>query len=201
MFGVFWLVISSLLASQPAHLELGPNTILIYENESGDQKSPFVIRMARFHPDIVFEWETVSYQGIVHLFKKAVSDAEKMTADRLFQVGIDLESKDTMTKWLSLKVFQQLMKEGKARLRLNGIRTDFLLAGRETFTLSLDEQEVQVPAIRVRDSRKGEWLFHDRADNPLLLGYYTEYYKEELKQISTDSQNHLRWLRAVPPVR
>lgn len=180
--------------------DLHDRSILVYSSIVNGENSQFVIRIARFSPDRVFEWETTAFQGTVHLHSSAVESAEILTHGRLFEAGVGYETSDTVTKWLSGKMYRELKKGEPVDFKLNNLKAEFVLEGTESYLFSLDGEEVEVPAIRVRDSRRGEWLFQDDPDNPLLLRYTSPYYREELKRVSNASDNRLRWIRTLPPV-
>lgn len=187
-------------AAGDVKLDLQEKSILVYTSVSGDQENQFVIRIARFLPDRVFEWETTAFQGTVHLHRAAVESAETLTYGRLFEAGVGFETSDTITKWLSNTMYHEIKKGSPVKFKLNQMKAEFVLEGTETFTLLLDGKEIQVPAIRIKDSRRGTWLFQDSPDNPVLLKYVSPYFREELKRVSNDADNRLRWLRKVPPV-
>jgi len=181
-------------------LDLQARSILVYNSIINGENSQFVIRIARFLPDRVFEWESTAFQGTVHLYRSAVEGAECLTYGKLFEAGVSFDSSDTVTKWLSGKMYRELLEKGKGRFKLNNMKADFSLEGREHYALALDGEEILVPAIRVKDSRKGIWLFQDDPDNPVLLKYVSPYFHEELTRVSNAEENQLRWIRKLPPV-
>lgn len=195
---ILCLTLAAALAS--GSLPLGPKSVLIYQNTSGHRESQFVLRLARFQPDIFMEWETVSHQGTVHLHRRAVQDGLKFSLTQLFEVGVDLESRDVMTVWLSQRMYQQLMEEGTIRISLNNLPARLTLEGEGVQTVSLDRQAVEVPVIRVRDERNGNWSFLKDPENPILMEYVSPYYRQQLTSIST-SKGDLRWIRRLPPIK
>ncbi len=195
-----WLWVQGAPGSTSAIPEFGPHTVLVYHNTAADQERQFVVRIARFLPDRVMEWESESHQGTVHLSRKAVRSARKLTLSGLFEPGVDSESSDTLIKWLSQDLFAELSGKGKAKVLLNAFPVVLELKGRTTVKLTVDRSEVEVPAIEVEDSRKGRWLFLDHADNPLLIEHSNPYYRERLAAISTTQKNSLRWIKKLPPV-
>lgn len=183
-----------------AGLPLRDRSILVYTSIIDGEDRQFVIRIARFSPDRVFEWETTAFQGTVHLHSSAVESAETLTYGNLFEAGVGWESSDTVTKWLSGKMYRELVLGSPVKYKLNNMKVEFVLDGREMYSLSLDGEEIEIPAIRIKDSRKGTWLFHDDPDNPVLLKYTSPYFREELERVSNSDGNRLRWIRNLPPV-
>jgi hypothetical protein len=196
--GIVLLGSLSLRANEP---NWGENTVLVYLSKSGEEESQFVIRMGRFVPDRVFEWESLTHQGVVHLHKKAVLNARQVTLSGLFDIGSYIESDKVITKWLSDWMYSQLSEKGEFKSKLNRISAMFVLTGEETYTMSVNKNEVSVPALRVEDSRRGSWLFHADRDNPVLLEYRSDYYRERLARVSTTGKATLRWLKRMPAVK
>ena len=196
-----WLGLHSLSAAVAAPLEIGEGTVLIYENVSGDEPTQFIIRLARFQPDIVLEWESVSHQGTIHLYSEAVSGAPKLTVSALFEPGIDFESDDVMTKWLPRELFQEILDGNQTKALLNNLPAKFKLDRRETIPIVLNKEEVEVPVVVIEDSRRGVWTVLDDSANPLLIRYETPFYHEQLLRIATGQKNNLRWIRRVPPIK
>lgn len=198
MLRACWVVLALVPAATTTNaekLEFGPKTILVYRNEARNQVSEFVLRLARFQPDIFLEWESVSAQGTVLLTRESIENAPAFTLSGLFEVGVDTESSKVITKWLPRRVFRELLQEGKARIKLNNIATELKRTGEGVFTLELDKVEVTVPVIELKDGRNGEWKVLNDASNPILLEYSTPYYNETLVRVSTSDQNQLRWIK------
>ena len=184
-----------------ANLEFGEKTILVYENRTGGESHQFVLRLARFLLDIYLEWESLNHQGTLHIFEKAVSKAKTFTVGGLFQAGLDLESKDTMTNWLPAKLYQQLLEKGVAKVKLNKQPLSLRFVGEGVHRVTLNKMEVEVPVIELVDDRKGRWIVHRNGQNPVLLEYESPYYHMYLKRISTSGSNNLRWIKSLPPVK
>jgi hypothetical protein len=182
-------------------LDFGPKTILVYQTESGEEKRQFVLRIARFKPDVVLEWESLSHQGTVHIFKKAVQEASQFSVNDLFEIGMDVESSKATTKWLSRKVYEELLEKGGSKIKLNRISAKFELKEESTRQVSVNKVVTEVPVIIVTDSRNGVWAFLKDPDNPIVIEYQTPYYYESLARISTDEKNQLRWIKKLPPIR
>jgi hypothetical protein len=203
MYNAVWMLILgiSLGPVRAQELSFGANTILVYQSVAGEEENQFVLRVGRFQPDIVFEWESESHQGTVHLFKKAVERAKGLTVSGLFEVGVDSESDDVMTKWLSRELLDNLIEKGKTKVKLNRLPVEFRFLEESDFELIVNKNASKVAAIKVEDSRGGIWLFGKDFENPVLLEYRTPFYKEFLSRVSTDGKNSLRWLQRLPPVR
>ena len=181
---------------------VGPKSILVYRNEDRLQReSQFVLRLARYRPDIFLEWESRSHQGTLHLYRKAVQEATVFHFSSLFEVGVDMESRDAMTVWLSEKVYRELTEQGSSKVRLNRLPAKMSLTEEGTFTLTVDKQVVEIPVIHVEDDRKGFWTFYKNPENPLLVAYRSTYFSQHLKTVSTAPTNKLRWIHQLPPVK
>ena len=200
LFTGFFLLSSTLLFG--SDFALGPKSILIYSNQTRQQKeAQFVFRLARYRPDIFMEWESRTGQGTIHLHRKAISEAGKFTVSSLFEVGVDVESSEMMTLWLSEKIYQDLTEKGEARIELNRSPIKLTLKDEGTYSLTINKQVEEIPVIHVEDNRKGFWTFHKSGENPLLVEYVTPYFHQHLKTVSTEPSNKLRWIRELPPVR
>ena len=184
------------------HFGLGPKSILVYRGltQNGGQ-SQFVIRLARYRPDIFLEWESKTQQGTLHLYREAVQEARKFTLTHLFEVGVAVESKDVMTVWLSREIYRSLMQDGVAKVRLNRLSMKLHLEGEGTYTVMVDRESREIPVIHLLDSRAGSWTFHKDPQNPVLVEHFTPYYRQFLKTVSTAPGNKLRWIREPPPVK
>lgn len=199
---LFCLILAGLVAPLRAgDLPLGPNAVLVYENVNRLQTNQFVVRMARYGPDIVFEWESLKDQGTVHLFREAVEESRNFTLTRLFEVGVDMESPDEMTLQLSHLLFRELLESRSAKLKLNRIPARITILGKQTYTLNVNRQPTEVAAVEVEDSRGGEWLFLDSPDSPLLLQYESPHFLHRLVSVSLSQRASLRWIRRLPPVK
>ena len=181
---------------------VGEKSILVYQSEDRQQRqSQFVLRLARYRPDIFLEWESLSHQGTLHLYQNAVQEAKVFHLSSLFEVGVDMESGDAMTVWLSGKVYRELTEKGSSKIRLNRLPVTLSLMEEGSFTLTVDKQVVEIPVIHVQDDRKGLWMFYKNPENPLLVAYHSTYFSQHLKTISTASTNKLRWIQQLPPVK
>lgn len=188
--------------AQTSHLEFGPGTVLVFETQPVTKEpTSFVMRIARFQPDIVLEWETVSYQGTLHLSRAAVRSARKITTGGVFEPGIDAEAEDWTVKWLSRALYEDLIRDGKVKAKLNNIETTFKVTDKGTFDLTLNGQSVTVPVAHVVDGRRGQWTFLDDPENPMALAYQSPYYREALQRVATDQKKALRWIKRLPPVQ
>ncbi len=187
--------------AESKQIEFGENSILIYIHETESGETQFVLRIARFSPDIVLEWESLSHQGTIHLRKKAVEKGKGLTLSGLFEPGIDSESKDVMTTWLSRARYDELLDSGETKIRLNRLSTEFTLDREITYSLKVDKKETSVPALVVVDARGGRWVFQKVRGNPVLLEFSNRYYREYLKSVISNQPGSLRWIRELPPVK
>jgi hypothetical protein len=182
-------------------LTFAAKTVLVYENQTGPESHRFVVRLARFQPDIFLEWESFSHQGTIHLRKKAVADANKLTVGGLFEAGVDVESKDVMTNWLPAGLYSSLIDQGKAKAQLNRRKITMQLVGEGARQLVVNQVEVEVPVLLIEDSQGSSWIVHKDPRNPVLIEYRSQHYHMQLKRISTSESNNLRWIKKLPPVK
>ena len=203
MCSAIWVMIMALLTTQAvgSDLQFGPKTVLVYNRETGGERRQFVLRIARFHPDIFAEWESLSHQGTVHLYAKAVTESQKLTINRLFEAGVDTESKDVMTKWFSQKLYRRLIEEGSVKIQLDKRKLKLRLVGEETYPLTVDGKSMEIPVIRVEDKKNNSWLVYKNSKNPVVAEVSTLFYCEQLRRVSTSSANNLRWVRKLPPIK
>jgi len=201
----YGVLVITLTAAMPqtwaTSLTFDEKTILVYENQTGEESHQFVLRIARFQPDIFLEWESLNHQGTIHLRKNAVVDAKKLTVGGLFEAGVDVESKDVMTNWLSVSLYRQLIQFGKANAQLNRHKIKMNLVREETRQLTVDKDQVEVPVVRIEDSQKGFWIVHKDPKNPVVIEYQSQHYHMLLRRISTSKSNNLRWIKKLPPVK
>jgi hypothetical protein len=184
-----------------ANLQFGAKTVLVYDREIGGEQRQFVLRIARFHPDIFVEWESLSHQGTVHMHAKAVTDSQKLTIERLFEAGVDKESKDVMTKWFSQKLYRQLIEKRNVKVQLDKGKVKLRLVEEDTYPLTVDGESIAVPVIRVEDDKNNRWLVYKNPKNPVVVEVSTLFFLEQLKRVSTSTANNLRWIRKLPPVK
>lgn len=195
------LCLSSTLLSG-GNFDLEPKSILVYQNENRQQKeSQFVLRLARYRPDIFLEWESLSHQGTLHLYRSAIREATRFSLSSLFEVGVDVESSETMTVWLSQRMYRELNEQGSTRVQLNRLPVKMKLTGQGTYRLTINKEEQEIPVIHVEDDRKGSWTFFKNADNPILVEYVSPYFHQYLKIVSIAPTNKLRWIKKLPPVK
>ncbi len=187
--------------AESKQIEFGENSILIYIHETEPGDTQFVLRIARFLPDIVLEWESLSHQGTIHLRKKAVEKGKGLTLSGLFDPGVDSESKDVMTTWLSRALYDELLESGQTKIRLNRLSTKFTLKGEITYSLKVDKREISVPAMVLADARGGKWVFQKVRENPVLLEFSNDYYREYLKSVVVSQPGSLRWIRELPSIK
>jgi hypothetical protein len=147
------------------------------------------------------EWESVSHQGTIHLYSSAVEDGPKLTLSGLFEPGIDHESGDLMTKWLSRELFQEVLGGKQVKVVLNNIPAKLQLDREDSVSVVVNKEDVQVPVLVIRDSRNGVWTVMNDAANPLMIRYENRYYHETLLRIATGQKNNLRWIKQLPPIK
>lgn len=196
---LFLLFLPATLVAEP--FTPGPKTLLIYENESGRHQYPLVLKLARFRPDIFLEWESGVGQGTLHMYRRAVESGEHFTVQQLFEGGVDMESSKVMTLWLSRRIYNDLLQRGVAKIKMNGLGMRLRLVGERSYLIKVDGEEKDVAAIKVRDSRKGNWIFLKNLGNPLLLQYQGRYFAQRLKLVFTNSDQKLRWTPSIPPIK
>lgn len=182
-------------------LEFAEKTTLVYESVTQAGENQFILRIGRFHPDIVLEWESLSHQGTIHFYRRAVEEARRYAVSTLFDPGTDQESGDTMSKWLSRKVLEEALSKGEVKIELNRLPVKFKVVGETTFEIQLNRQPVELKAVSFEDNRRGKWVFLNDPENPVLLEYTNAYYREYLKDVSTTNTMSLRWLKTLPPVK
>ncbi len=195
---VFFMLLSPLGA---ADLSLGSNSILIYENTTQRETRRFIVRIGRFRPDLVFEWESITDQGTVQIYREALSRADSFTLTRLFETGVDQESPAETTLLLSDELYNRLKTDKTVKMTLNRTPVKLKRTGSETRTIRINGQESVLPVLRVEDSRRGVWFFLDSAEVPLVVEFESPYFRQRLASITLASETGLRWLRRLPPVR
>jgi len=182
-------------------LPVPTKAVLLYYSTVANKETPIILRVARFKPDIFVEWESVSHQGTIHLYQDAVQEGRKFVTESLFDAGVDVESPDAMTTWLSQSMYKDLKQNGQAKIELNRLPLKMKVVGTGTFDLMVDKQARQIPVMTVEDERKNTWVFYDDAENPLMVEYKTPRYRKYLKSVSTASWPGLKWIKQIPPVK
>ncbi len=195
------VLLASLGSLQASSLEVAGNTILIYENTTSESTSEIVIRVARYQPDIVMEWETSADQGTVQLFSRAVDRADRFTLRGLFKVGMNRVSGDETTLWLSRALYDRVVTGEPQKIILNRIALKTKLARRENIDITVDKEMASFPVVVLEDNRKGEWAFLDDRENPLLAKYATPFYETKLSRVVNPDKISLRWIKRLPPVQ
>ena len=116
-------------------------------------------------------------------------------------MGVDVESKDVMTVWLSREIYQRLIQNGIAKVRLNRSPMKLSLEGEGSRQVIFNRESKDIPVIYVVDNRNGSWTFHKDPKNPILVEYSTFHYRQFLRAVSTSSFNKMRWVQKSPPIR
>ncbi len=186
---------------QASSFEVDANTILIYENTSGAGTTQTVIRVARYRPDIVMEWETRMDQGIVHMYRRAVDHSRRFTLAGLFEVGVNRGSKDETTVWLSKALYDQLASGKMQKIHFNRNPLKITPLKTENARILVDGNEVVSTVVVLKDDRRGEWAFLDERENPILVRYSSPFYVSELSKVVNPQKASLRWIKKLPPVQ
>ena len=201
ILGSLLIIPASSQAAGAGTLEIGPNSVLIYKSYSGPVKREWILRLARFGPDVVLEWESFANQGTLHLFRNSVLNGTSFSLFGLFEPGVEKESKKVMTVWVSRKTYGELVNTGRTRIKVNRFPRKLELLEEDRFRLSMNRRLHEVPVIRAEDDRGAEWVLLKDPKNPILLEYTERKYRLALTSFQTRSQVSLRWLRRLPPVK
>jgi hypothetical protein len=189
------LLALGLQSTGPGQLPSFPlGTVLVWKSENRGYTSEFVIRLARFKPDLYFEWESASTQGTILIKKNAVEEARKYSSSRLMQAGAEIETADETTYWLSRALFRDLKSKAKVSWNLDAIKSDLSLTGKSEQILLVNQKPLRVSVLEARDNRGGIWGFLDDEDNPLLVMRRVNSFQENLASINTDRPGSLRWI-------
>ena len=182
-------------------LPVPAKTVMIYYSTVANKETPMILRVARFKPDIFVEWESVSHQGTIHLYKEAVQDGRKFILESLFDAGVDVDSPDTMTMWLSELMYKELKENGEAKIFLNNLPLKMKVDGNRN--VRPDCRQRAETDSRYDDGRRAEEHLGvlRRSENPLLVEYKTPRYRKYLKSMSTASWPGLKWIKQIPPVK
>jgi len=178
-----------------APLRFDRDTVIVWKADSQGTQYDFVVRIAQFEPKRLFEWESFSNQGTVLLDPAALATSRSFQTSKLFNAGSDSHGKDETTLWLSREVFQELAGGGRARFKLDSIEAVMTASRRETMTVQVNKEAVELPVLVVSDSRGGEWWFYDNPGNPLFLKRTLRNFTQTVKSITTNRKNTLRWIK------
>lgn len=201
--GRFFLVTSFLFAAvwcfPSGHDEklpvFGKDTVLVWEIPLKDFTTVFIVRLARYSPDLLMEWEDEKSQGTVFIPRQEIMKARGYVNTKLFKPGRDTQAENETTVWLSRQTFRDLKDDKEVKLKIDRVQSRMTYMGEEEFTVEINGSPVVLPVIKVQDSRKAEMWFLDREDNPLLVQYRIRHYSKKLISITTDRKNTLRWLK------
>lgn len=182
-------------------LQLGASSVLVYENVTPVKTAQFVVRVARFGPDLVAEWESDKDQGTIHLYSDAMKKAKRFTLSQLFEVGVDNQSADKVTLLLSEWMLNELEEKQRAKIYLNNVQVKMKVVEVSSHAVLIDGMETEIPALRVEDSRKGSWVFARDPKLALVLEYTTPYFSQKLKNLVHPEKSSLRWIKKLPPVQ
>jgi hypothetical protein len=141
------------------------------------------------------EWEDYQSQGTVFISSLDVVDAEGFINKKLFKSGIDTQSDNETTLWLSRKIFLELKEKKKVKCDIDRVSGRMTYEGDEEISVEVNGDPMTLPVIKVRDNRGAERWFLDQEDNPLMMKYTLRHYSQTLTSITTDRKNTLRWLK------
>jgi len=175
--------------------DLGRDTVLVWKSQTQNSTSTFVVRIASFYPDRLFEWEDALSQGTVYIPNRDLLQAKGYNNNQLFRPGIDTRSDNETTLWLSRKIFQALKEKKEAKCNINRIPGKMTFEGNGELAVEINGSSGTLSVIKVRDGRGGERWFLDREDNPLLMKYILRNYTQTLSSITTNRNDTLRWLK------
>ena len=167
---------------------------LVWDTEARNQMSEFIIRIAEFSPDRYFEWESRAQQRTIRIPAQVLRDSRTMTFARLFDNGVDIERANFLTLWLSERIHDELKKGNRSQVIIDSFKGEMVVTETLQYPLLLDKQAVSAPAIKVKDSRGGTWVFLDSRENPVMLEYRNPYYVQKVRTMTTRG-NLLRWIR------
>jgi hypothetical protein len=174
----------------------GRDTVLVWKavGNSSDLGT-LVVRIAQFSPDRYLEWEDSTGQGTVFLASKALASSKIFLMRRLFQSGVDTQSKDSTTLWLSEKSYLDLKSKQKIKLAIDALEEWVKLEGSDQIALEVNQTRQTLPVIKISNTRGLELWFLDSAENPLQVKLIARNYVETLTSITTDRPNTLRWIK------
>ncbi len=173
----------------------GSDTVLVWKTQNQEYSSEFVVRIAEFMPNRFFEWEDTRAQGTIFLPEDSVLKAKGYISSGLFQPGIDIQSEDATTLWLSRKAYTELKKKKKIKHKIDRVQAWITYQGVAQFQVKVNRSETLLPVIRTKDDRGSERWFLDQEDNPLMVKHLVRTYTKTLHSITTDRSNTLRWIR------
>jgi len=175
--------------------DFGRDTVLVWEDALQDGTKDFVVRLASFYPDLLMEWENLRSQGTVSIPNRDVLGAKGYVNKKLFKPGMDTQSEDETTLWLSRKIFRELKEKKKAKCKIDRVQGKMTYEGDEELTVNINGVPVTLPVIRVRDDRGSERWFLDLETNPLMVKYTVRHFEQTLISITTNRTDTLRWLK------
>ena len=184
-----------------AAIEVPPNTVLIYKHTTQLGSKQFVIRVARYQPDIVLEWESHTDQGTVQIYGKAVESAGGFTLSSLFQVGMHNDARKVTTLWLSRSMFDRVRSGKSVKIDYNQAPLKLKIREHSRHTVTVNGVGQEVDALQVDDNRRGTWLLLDDRQNPLVLKYTSPYFESQLTKVLNTGKEKLRWIKTLPPIK
>ena len=175
--------------------EFGQDTVLVWETKVQNTARKFVVRIARYSPDLIMEWEDALSQGTVFISNRDLLEAKGYLNNDLFQQGMDTRADGATTMWLSRSVFRTLKEKKSAKCKIDRVPGKITYEGDGVISVQVNGSPMTLPVIKVHDDRKAEKWFLDNEENPLLMKYTLRHHNQTLVSITTDRPNTLRWLK------
>lgn len=179
----------------PSMPEFGKGTVLVWEVLLQDVTREFVVRIARFTPDRLIEWEDMRSQGTVLILNRDLLEAGGYLNKKLFMPGKDTKSDHATTLWLSRKTYRTLKEKQKAQCKIDQVPGRMNYVGDGKITVEVDGSPTVLPIMIVQDDRGSEKWFLDQEDNPLMMKNTLRQYAQTLVSITTNQPDALRWLK------
>jgi hypothetical protein len=172
---------------------LDSGATIVWDTTAGDKTSEFIIRIAQYSPERHFEWESRAQQGTIRIPSHVLRDSKRITFARLFDNGVDIESADFLTLWLSRKIYDELKNSRRSRITMDSLKDEFVLLETIEYPLVVDKQTITAPAVKLKDERGATWIFLDSPENPIMLEYKNKYFLQKIRYMTTRG-NILRWI-------
>jgi hypothetical protein len=200
------ILLASLAGEESGEKQLplfGRDTVLVWKIKNLDYESQFVARIAEFSPDRFMEWEEVIGQGTIFMPSRDLLTAKNYVDTDLFKSGINSQSKQATTLWLSRLIYRDLKNKKKIKCNLDGVPAFMTYTGDARLAVEVNKSMQELPVIKVEDDRGSERWFLDNEENPLLMKHVDRKYSKTLTGITTNRSNTLRWIkgdkRTIPP--
>lgn len=182
-------------AEKAAPLRFDRDTVIVWKAETQGAAYDFVVRIAHYEPKRLFEWESSASQGVVSIDPAALLSSRSFQTSKLFNSGSESRSKDETAIWLSKEAYLELARQGRVKIKLDSIDGLMTLVRCEMVSINVNKEPMEIPALLVKDSRGGEWLFYDDPENPFFIKHSIRNFTQTVKSITTNRKNTLRWLK------